>query len=84
MLLVNHIKEFCKTGFNSIELNFDEIEIEVNKNNLVDLLFFLKDDPSCFFEQLSDITAVDYPQKENRFLLIYQLLSKQTYSWNPP
>ena len=35
----------------------------------------MKDDPSCLFDQLTDITAVDYPNKKNRFLIIYQFLS---------
>ena len=75
MSLVDHIKEFSKIKFNSINENFNEIEIEVSKDKLFETMLILKDDPICFFEQLTDITAVDYPQKKERFLLIYQLLS---------
>ena len=75
MSLFDHIKEILKIKFNSINENFNEIEIEVSKDKLVETILILKDDPICFFEQLTDITAVDYPQKKERFLIIYQLLS---------
>ena len=75
MLLINHIKEFCKVNYNFIRTDFDEIEIEVNKENLLEIITFLKDDHTCLFEQLSDLTAIDYPNKNKRFLIIYQFLS---------
>ena len=43
-----------------------------------DLLFVLKtvrDDPMLQFRQLSDLTAVDYPDQVDRFEVIYQMLS---------
>ena len=43
-----------------------------------DLLFVLKtvrDDPLLQFRQLSDLTAVDYPDQVDRFEIIYQMLS---------
>ena len=36
---------------------------------------FLKDNPNCLFDQLTDLTAIDYPNKKNRFLIIYHFLS---------
>ena len=35
----------------------------------------LKDNESLSFNQLIDITAIDYPSKEKRFELVYILLS---------
>ena len=75
MLLINHIKDFCKINYKNITANFDEIEITVDKNDLIEMIMFLKDDHSCLFEQLTDITAIDYPDKYNRFLIIYQFVS---------
>ena len=43
-----------------------------------DLLFVLKtvrDDPILQFRQLSDLTAVDYPNQADRFEIVYQMLS---------
>jgi NADH-quinone oxidoreductase subunit C len=45
---------------------------------LIDILSFLKRDPRCLFEQLCDVTCVDYlnfPHAEDRFGVIYSLLS---------
>ena len=36
---------------------------------------FLRDNPSLSMESLIDITAIDYPGSEKRFLLVYNLLS---------
>ena len=75
MTLINQIKEFCNVKYKSIKVSFGEVEITVDKENLLKLAQFLKDNPSCLFDQLSDITAIDYPNKKNRFLIIYQFLS---------
>ena len=50
MSLIDHIKEFSKIKFNSINENFNEIEIEVPKDKLFETMLVLKDDPICFFE----------------------------------
>lgn len=39
------------------------------------LLKFLRDDQNCQFRQLVDVTAVDFPEREVRFELVYFLLS---------
>ena len=38
---------------------------------------FLKTNEKCKFKQLIDITAVDYPQREKRFKVVYLLLSHE-------
>jgi NADH-quinone oxidoreductase subunit C len=43
--------------------------------HLVELLTFLRDDPKYQFQQLMDIAGVDYPQRPQRFEVVYQLLS---------
>jgi len=43
--------------------------------DLLDVLKTLKDDEELCFSQLTDITAVDYPERELRFEMVYQLLS---------
>ncbi|MEE9210250.1 MAG: NADH-quinone oxidoreductase subunit C, partial [Kiloniellales bacterium] len=42
---------------------------------IVKLLVFLRDDQNCQFKQLMDVTAVDYPDREARFDVVYNLLS---------
>ena len=75
MSLSSQIKEYCKVKYRSIKVVLDQVEISVERDNLLKLIQFLKDDPSCLFDQLTDITAVDYPNKKSRFLIIYQFLS---------
>ena len=51
------------------------IELEFNKNDINNIFKIIKDDNKFIFDQLLDITAVDYPSREYRFDLIYILQS---------
>ncbi len=46
-----------------------------SKQHLTKLFNELKNNESLIFNQLIDITAIDYPSKEKRFELVYILLS---------
>ena len=61
-------------------IEFNELLIEINENDLVEVLQFLKSNDSCKFRQLIDIAGVDYPEDEKRFNLIYLLLSHENNS----
>lgn len=52
-----------------------ELAMESTPEKVVDLLAFLRDDEHCRFTQLTDITAVDYPNRAKRFEVVYHLLS---------
>jgi len=54
-----------------------ELLIEINENNLIEVLQFLKSNEKCKFRQLIDIAGVDYPEEEKRFQLVYLLLSHE-------
>lgn len=49
--------------------------IVVNKEDLVPLCEFLRDDSHCQINQLVDVTAVDWPEREPRFDVVYHLHS---------
>lgn len=53
----------------------NEIIIAIPASRLTEVLTALRDTPGLAFEQLIDITAVDYPDDEKRFTLVYNLLS---------
>ena len=53
----------------------DELAIHSTPGSLIKLLTFLRDDQNCQFKQLVDITGVDYPKREKRFEIVYNLLS---------
>ena len=52
-----------------------ELTIEVDRGAIVPTLEFLRDDPRCRFGCLIDICGVDYPEREQRFDVVYHLLS---------
>tara|TARA_A100001011_G_scaffold320333_1_gene340835 strand:- start:26 stop:640 length:615 start_codon:yes stop_codon:yes gene_type:complete len=54
---------------------FDELMVEISFDKITDVIQFLKSDDKLKFKQLIDIAAIDYPNKEKRFELVYLLLS---------
>ena len=59
------------------EINFDQLFIEIDIEDLSSTILYLKTNEKCKFKQLIDITAVDYPKKEKRFKIVYLLLSHE-------
>ena len=53
----------------------DELVVEAIPSKIVKLIDFLKTNSNLQFSTLIDITAVDYPQREKRFDVVYHLLS---------
>ncbi len=60
------------------DVSFDELNVDVAPSQLVAFVEFLKNDPTCRFSTLVDITAVDYPGRAKRFDVIYHFLSMYT------
>ena len=54
---------------------FNQLTVTVDATKIVDVVKFLRDDPSCRFVSIIDVTAVDYPGREKRFDVIYHFLS---------
>src|SRR3982074_3950125 len=54
---------------------FGQLTVTVHADRIVDVVRFLRDDPGCRFVSFIDVTAVDYPGRENRFDVVYHLLS---------
>lgn len=52
-----------------------ELTVTVAPASLVPLLTFLREDERCLFVQLIDISGVDWPNRPQRFDVVYQLLS---------
>ena len=70
--LIKSLLNFCEY---EIIIKRDEISLFIKKEDLISTLMFLRDNPSLSMESLIDITAIDYPGSEKRFLLVYNLLS---------
>lgn len=54
---------------------YNELTVNARRDNIVKLMTFLRDDPTCKFVQLSTVCGVDYPAREERFEVVYHLLS---------
>ncbi len=52
-----------------------ELTLKVAREDIVRVLTVLRDDPACLFEVLIDICGVDFPERDNRFEVVYHLLS---------
>jgi NADH dehydrogenase (ubiquinone) Fe-S protein 3 len=53
----------------------DELCIYIPPSAVIPVITFLQKHTACEYTQISDITAVDYPTKPNRFEVVYNLLS---------
>ena len=53
----------------------DELVIRAKADDIQDVIKFLRDDRECTFTTLIDLTAVDYPNRPERFEVVYNLLS---------
>jgi len=71
------INSSLATAVKKSEIRFDQLFIDIDVENIISTILFLKTNEKCKFKQLIDITAVDYPEKEKRFKIIYLLLSHE-------
>jgi len=52
-----------------------ELILWVKREAIVRALTYLRDDPRCLFKMLVDLCGVDYPERPERFEVVYNLLS---------
>tara|TARA_Y100000590_G_scaffold390487_1_gene466316 strand:+ start:284 stop:883 length:600 start_codon:yes stop_codon:yes gene_type:complete len=71
------INSSLTTAVKKSEIVFNQLYIEIEVQDIISTILFLKTNDKCKFKQLIDITAVDYPQKEKRFKIVYLLLSHE-------
>ena len=65
------------TKINTSKIKHNCVYLNIDSNDLTEIILFLKSNNELKFSQLTDITAVDYPEKEKRFKLVYLILSHQ-------
>ena len=59
----------------STKVAFGELTVNIRSETVHDVLEFLRNDSNCKFEVLCDVCGVDYPTREKRFDVVYNLLS---------
>jgi NADH dehydrogenase (ubiquinone) Fe-S protein 3 len=70
---LNSLKQ--EVPLKEIALTNNEISLVVGPKTLALTLQFLKDHNSCQYKSLSSVSGTDYPQKQDRFEIAYDLLS---------
>lgn len=70
-----HIELKQPDGVLGWDVSHGELNVDVPPANIAGMVEFLKDDPTCRFSTLVDITAVDYPERPKRFDVVYHFLS---------
>ena len=76
---IESVAESIRDGMGAIVKDLsivgDQLVTIVEKEDIAKLLVFLRDDVNCQFKQLMDICGVDYPERPQRFEVVYNLLS---------
>ena len=75
--LEKKINSELTTKINSSRVKHDQIYLSIDSNDIIDVILFMKTNENTKFRQLIDITAVDFPEKEQRFRIVYLLLSHE-------
>ena len=63
------------TVVSSTEIINGELVVNVPRDSIVKVLTFLRDDVNCQFKMLMELCGVDFPEREDRFDIVYCLLS---------
>jgi NADH-quinone oxidoreductase subunit C len=78
-LALRDLGEYIEAALSEAVVTFDtdleELTLRVKREAIVRVLTFLRDDVNCHFKQLMDVCGADYPGREERFDVVYNLLS---------
>ena len=75
--LEKKINSELTTKINSTNTKHGQLYIDIDKEDLLDVVLFLKTNKDTKFRQLIDLTVVDYPESAKRFKVVYLFLSHE-------
>ena len=73
--MIEHLRKLLDADLRDAAVVQGQIVLRIPASSIQQVLAALRDDKYAAFNQLSDLTAVDYPERPERFELVYQLLS---------
>ncbi|WP_375670268.1 NADH-quinone oxidoreductase subunit C [Bartonella sp. PS7NMGDW] len=73
--LAAYLENKLKNKLEETVIAFGELTVVARLDAIIDVLMFVRDDSRCQFINLTDISGVDYPSRDKRFDVSYQLLS---------
>ena len=75
--LEKKINSELASKINKTEIKHNQIYIEIDKEDFIDVVLFIKTNKDSKFRQLIDITVVDFPEQSQRFKIVYLFLSHE-------
>ena len=73
--LATYIRETRGALISDAAISYGELTLTATADTIIELLTFLRDDPRCGFINFTDICGVDWPQRPDRFDVVYHMLS---------
>jgi NADH-quinone oxidoreductase subunit C len=73
--LSDHIASSLGEAIEDRAIAYGELTLVARRDDIVRVITFLRDDPQCRFVCFIDICGADYPAREQRFDVVYHLLS---------
>ena len=75
--LEKKINSELTTKINKTSIKHNQIYVQIDKEDLIDVVMFLKTNKDLKFRQLIDVTVVDYTEEIQRFKIVYLFLSHE-------
>ena len=75
--LEKKINSELTTKINKTEIKHHHLYINIDKDDLIDVILFIKTNQDTKFRQLIDITVIDHPENNQRFEMVYLFLSHE-------
>ena len=75
--LEKKINSELTTKIKKTEIKHGQLYINIESEDLIDVTLFIKSNENTKFRQLIDVTAVDHPENNQRFKIVYLFLSHQ-------
>ena len=69
--LEKKINSELTTKINKTEIKHQQLYVEIDKNDLIDVILFIKTNQETKFRQLIDLTVIDYLLKDPLFLIFF-------------
>jgi NADH-quinone oxidoreductase subunit C len=73
--LSEHVTDALGDAIIGSEIAFGQLTLLVQREAIVPVVTFLRDDPQCRFIAFLDVCGVDFPEREERFEVVYHFLS---------
>ncbi len=73
--LGKYVQDTLGDAVTSTTMRLGELSIEINRDDVLKIIKFLRDDVNCQFLTLLDVCGVDYPEDDERFEIVYHMLS---------